>query len=145
MPRIRAVREANSREALNQHAAARRLLRPSTSSGRGLAREGDGRECDSVIRPRFFRFVGIVLGVLVQAAALGARTGTGSWVSLGPDGIGSILAIAVDPAASSTVYVGTDGAGVYKSTDGAATWVSSSSGLTSFSIRALAVDPAVRA
>src|SRR5437762_6679768 len=136
MPRIRSAGEASSRGALNEHAAARRLLRPSGSSGRGQAREGYGRQFDSVIRPRFFRFVGILLGVLAHAAALGARTGTGSWVSLGPDGIGSILAIAIDPASSSTVYVGTDGAGVYKSTDGAATWVSSSSGLTRFSIRA---------
>src|SRR5438552_15347163 len=136
MPRVCAVREANSRGALNQHAAARRVLRPSTSSGRGLAREGDGRECESVIRPRFFRFVGILLGVLVHAASDGARTGTGSWVSLGPDGIGSILAIAIDPTSSSRVYLGTDGAGVYSSKDGAATWGPSSSCLTSASMRA---------
>ena len=66
-------------------------------------------------------------------------------VSSGPDGIGAILSLAIDPTAPSTLYAGTDGGGVYKSTDGAATWVSSSSGLTDFSVFALAVDPAVPA
>jgi hypothetical protein len=96
-------------------------------------------------RPRLSRFFGVLLGILAYAAAVDAQSGTGSWVSIGPDGIGAILSLAIDPTATSTLYAGTDGGGVYKSTDGAATWVASLSGLADFSVFALAVGPAVPA
>src|SRR5260370_738668 len=133
---------ANSRGALEERATARRLLRPSTSSGSGLAREADGRECDPVIRPRISRFFAILLVALGHAAVAAAQTGTGSWVSIGPDGIGAILSLAIDPTATATLYAGTDGAGGYKSTDGAATGVSSSAGLTALRCTA-AAHPAI--
>src|SRR5262245_58422941 len=69
--------------------------------------------------------------------------GNSSWVSLGPDGVGSILSIAVDPTTSSTVYAGTKGAGIFKSTDGSASFLAASSGLTNFDVIALAIDPSV--
>jgi hypothetical protein len=102
-----------------------------------------GENVTAMIRPRSSCF-GVLLGVLGHAAAAGAA-GTGSWVSLGPDGIGAILSLAIDPTATATLYAGTDGAGVYKSTDGAATWVSSSAGLTDFSVLTVGVDPAIPA
>jgi cysteine-rich repeat protein len=72
----------------------------------------------------------------------------GRWVSHGPEG-GVSTAIAVDPVDPSIVYVGTGqgdsyGAGVFKSTDGGATWNVASSGLTSFAIDVLSIDPANR-
>ena len=98
-----------------------------------------------MIRPRFSRFFGVLLGVLGQAAEAGAQVDTRSWVSVGPDGIESILSIAIDPTSSATVYTGTDGAGVYKSTDGGTTWFSASTGLANSTVLALAVDPSVPA
>src|SRR5215510_3279514 len=77
---------------------------------------------------------------LIPAFALAAAP-PGSWVSLGPDGVGAILSIAVDPTSSSTIYAGTKGAGIFKSTDGSATFVAASSGLTNFTITAIAVNP----
>ena len=96
-----------------------------------------------MMRPRFPLLFGVLLGVLGHAAVAGAQAGTGSWVSIGPDGIGAIQSLAIDPTATATLYAGTDGAGVYKSMDGAATWATFSSGLTDFSVLAIAVDPAI--
>jgi uncharacterized protein (TIGR03437 family) len=49
--------------------------------------------------------------------------------------------IAVDPANSQTVYLGTLGNGIYKSIDGGATWSAASTG-ASQSVRMIAIDPA---
>jgi photosystem II stability/assembly factor-like uncharacterized protein len=83
--------------------------------------------------------------LMLGAPTIAGTTGPSSWISLGPDGIDAIVAIAVDPSSSSTLYAGTKGAGIYKSTDGAATWFSSSSGLPAFTVLTLAVDPGVPA
>jgi photosystem II stability/assembly factor-like uncharacterized protein len=49
-------------------------------------------------------------------------------------------ALAIDPSAPQTVYVGT-GSGVFKSTDGGLLWVAVNTGLTNTYIMALAIDP----
>jgi hypothetical protein len=52
-----------------------------------------------------------------------------------------IGALAIDPAAPATLYVGTYGDGVFKSTDGSATWRVLSSGLSNTGVSAITVDP----
>ena len=42
------------------------------------------------------------------------------WISLGPEG-GTVSAIAIDPANTDTIYIGTEG-GIFKSTDGGSNW-----------------------
>lgn len=54
---------------------------------------------------------------------------------------GRVTAIAVSPAASSTVYAGTAGGGVWRSTDSGATWTPTSDSQVSLAIGALAIDP----
>ena len=54
---------------------------------------------------------------------------------------GRIWAIAVDPTNADTVYVGSEGGGIAKSTDAGAHWSYLSNGLSSQSIRSLAIDP----
>lgn len=75
------------------------------------------------------------------AIALGTarRAGAQSWVPLGPDG-GTVLAVAVAPAAPATVYAGTLG-GVFRSTDGGGTWAASATGMPAIRVSALAIDP----
>lgn len=53
-----------------------------------------------------------------------------SWQAIGPWGVGTINAIAVDPNDSNVIYIGVWGQGIYKSIDGGINWYSSSSGLT---------------
>ena len=81
-------------------------------------------------------------GIFGEVSELASQVGP-FWASVGPEGINAILSLAVDPATTSTLYAGTDGAGVFKSTDRTATWSSSSAGLTDASVRVLTVDPAV--
>ena len=74
--------------------------------------------------------------------------GASSWVELGPADI-AISALAIDPQAPATLYVGSEfactggfrGPGVFKSTNGGATWISVNAGLTNTFVRALAIDP----
>ncbi len=49
-------------------------------------------------------------------------------------------ALAADPSAAGTLYVGTD-AGVFKSTDGGARWTAANNGLPALQVRALGIDP----
>ena len=49
-------------------------------------------------------------------------------------------AMAIDPAAHTTIYAGTD-AGVQKTTDGGTTWAAVNSGLTGLDVRALVAHP----
>ncbi len=83
-------------------------------------------------------------GIFGEVSELASEVGP-FWASVGPEGVNAVLSIAVDPTSTSTLYAGTDGAGVFKSTDRTATWSSSSAGLTGASIRVLTVDPAVPA
>jgi len=84
----------------------------------------------------------LVWAAFLIPASLIAASAPSTWVSLGPDGVGAILSIAVDPTSSATIYVGTKGAGVFKSTDGSATFAAASYGMTNFSVIAVAIDPA---
>jgi photosystem II stability/assembly factor-like uncharacterized protein len=47
----------------------------------------------------------------------------------------------VDPASSSTLYVGTIQNGVYKSSNGGASWATINSGLANLHVQALAINP----
>jgi hypothetical protein len=75
--------------------------------------------------------------------------GKGRWVSIGPRLImtgafranGRVTAIAIDPKAPSTVYVGAIGSGVWKTADGGATWAPIADSLPSLDVAAIAVDP----
>ena len=55
---------------------------------------------------------------------------------------GRILSIAIDPALSSRVYVGTANGGVWKSSDGGTSWSPKTDEQPSLAIGALAIDPA---
>jgi photosystem II stability/assembly factor-like uncharacterized protein len=81
----------------------------------------------------------LLLAVLLTAFAW-APPARADWVAAGPQG-GSILALAVDPGASSTLYAGSDGGGVWKSTDAGATWGWAGLGLGNIQALALAIDP----
>lgn len=58
----------------------------------------------------------------------------GVWTSSGPEG-GTITALAVDPQASTTLYVGTRVGGAYKSVDGGESWQAINDGLADVRIR----------
>src|SRR5262245_7202125 len=62
------------------------------------------------------------------------------WKAIGPDGT-DVVALAIDPRTSSTVFAGTLGAGVLKSSDAGANWVDANSGLPTTHVYALAIDP----
>jgi photosystem II stability/assembly factor-like uncharacterized protein len=62
------------------------------------------------------------------------------WGSNGPDGIGAVNSLAVDPGNPSVVYAGA-ASGLYKSTDDGRSWSRLENGLNSPSISALAIDP----
>lgn len=66
--------------------------------------------------------------------------GAAEWQPVGPEG-GTVLSLAADPSAPSTLYAATDGGGVFKSTDGAATWSHASAGLSPRRARAVVLDP----
>ena len=75
--------------------------------------------------------------------------GKGRWVSIGPSLIrtkdfranGRVTAIAIDPTATATLYVGALGSGVWKTTDGGASWAPITDSLPSLDVAAIAVDP----
>jgi len=71
--------------------------------------------------------------------------GAHSWTPIG-SGLTNldVLAVAVDPIHSGTVYAGTNGSGLFKSIDGGANWIAMNNGLstpTGAFVRALVVDP----
>jgi photosystem II stability/assembly factor-like uncharacterized protein len=87
-----------------------------------------------------------------NSPAAGGLSGQ-AWWSNGPCG-GWILALVVDPTTPTTLYVGSDGAGIFKSTDGGGTWRAINNGLLAgadapiagqifpvLSISALSIDP----
>src|SRR5256712_13481861 len=80
----------------------------------------------------------VILGCPSSAGVAAAQSGT--WISNGPEG-GTINALAIDPQTPSTLYTGTNGAGVFQSPDGGASWRAINSGLTATKIKALAIDP----
>ncbi len=58
-----------------------------------------------------------------------------------PVGASERLALAMDPTAPSTLYLGSTRRGVFKSVDGASTWTPANSGLGSLDVTSVAVDP----
>jgi len=62
------------------------------------------------------------------------------WGSNRPDS-GIIEVLAIDPAAPSSLYAGTESKGVMKSTDGGENWSVANTGLADTHVRALAIDP----
>ncbi|HLN57733.1 MAG TPA: glycosyl hydrolase, partial [Thermoanaerobaculia bacterium] len=54
-------------------------------------------------------------GIFGEVSELASQVGP-FWASVGPEGINAVLSLAVDPTTTSTLYAGTDGAGVFKST-----------------------------
>ncbi len=78
----------------------------------------------------------ILLGLGIAGAA---GAGVNTWTSAGPPGA-DVLTITVDPANSSTIYLGTQN-GVFKSIDGGANWRASNAGLASGFVATLVVDP----
>lgn len=73
-------------------------------------------------------------GVPTQAVA-GDR-----WTAIGPDGA-NVVAVVTDPVDASAAFAGTRGSGVLKSADRGATWVAANSGLPTWNVRALSIDP----
>lgn len=71
-----------------------------------------------------------------------ANGGENAWSGGGPSGT-DVRALAIDPAAPSTLYAGTSDRGVFKSIDSGVTWATVNSGLTNLSVNALAVNPAL--
>jgi photosystem II stability/assembly factor-like uncharacterized protein len=82
---------------------------------------------------------GLLIGLLtflIMSQAGTVSAGTNVWTSIGFEG-GRITALAIDPTAPTTLYVGTYD-GVFKSTNGGAAWSVVNTG----DVRALAIDPA---
>ena len=94
----------------------------------------------------------------LSAASLGAVNGT-AWKAIGPspitekgcctsivfDANGRINSIAVDPANSNVIYLGSAGGGIWRSADGGLTWAPLTDQEASLGIgtpRAIAIDPA---
>jgi photosystem II stability/assembly factor-like uncharacterized protein len=52
----------------------------------------------------------------------------------------SVLALAIDPAAPTTIYAGTQGGGIFRSTDGGSTWTAFNTGLSNMNVTTLAIS-----
>ena len=85
--------------------------------------------------------LGLLLAALTGLAPLGrAQAGLNIWTSGGPEGGGTINALAIDPTTPGTVYAGGDGAS--KSATGGSLWIPINTGLgTTPVLNALAIDP----
>jgi photosystem II stability/assembly factor-like uncharacterized protein len=69
-----------------------------------------------------------------------ANCASHGWRNVGPGSPGVWATVAVDPAGSGVIYVGSIGGGVRKSTDNGATWSTVSSGLNGTAVFSLAMD-----
>src|SRR5439155_5325575 len=92
---------------------------------------------------------------LLAAEPIAPTTGISNWVQMGPMAIpngqtygggrvqvtGRITAIAVDPSAPNTIYVGAAQGGIWKSTDGGQSWSPRTDNEVSLATGALALDP----
>ncbi len=86
-----------------------------------------------------------LIGACLMAAALSARAAAQqpAWQELGPIGLGGrVTTLAVDPASSSHLLIGTPAAGVWESNDAGTTWHVANVVLASAPLSALAIDPA---
>ena len=91
----------------------------------------------------------LVCALVMTGLAANRQAVAGDWRFIGgPEG-GAVEALIVDPLNPTTVYAGTDGAGVFKSIDGGVSWVPAGNGLpltyplglAYTAVHALAVDP----
>lgn len=87
---------------------------------------------------RFF-LLALLAAVLSVQAPISLDAGNGRWTRFGP-GQRYILAFALDPAVSGTLYMSQLYGGVFRSLDGGLSWISSSEGLGSLPVRALAAN-----
>jgi hypothetical protein len=71
--------------------------------------------------------------------------GGGSWTAVDTDLTSAVVAVAIDSANPTTLYVGARGRGVLKSNDGGASWTAMNAGLTNPFVNALAIDPSTPA
>jgi photosystem II stability/assembly factor-like uncharacterized protein len=85
----------------------------------------------------------LLLGVVaLQPHAPAAHAALDQWSTGGPNGVGPINAIAVDPTNPLVLYAGSGtGGAVSKSVDGGASWQPASTGLPASAKSSLAVDP----
>ena len=82
---------------------------------------------------------GLIFAATSSGQILRSGDAGGNWTALGRLE-GTVAAIAVDPVAASTLYAGLSHGSVWRSIDGGATWRLFDSGLTSGSVKALAID-----
>ncbi len=100
--------------------------------GHGVAHARDGRwgrRTRGGSRLRVASVVVIVGLVAMLLPSLSAQAGTGAWSTTGPTG-GVVTAVASDPNASATVFMGTDNWGMYRSTNKGGTWTRLVAGLS---------------
>jgi photosystem II stability/assembly factor-like uncharacterized protein len=76
-------------------------------------------------------------------ALLKSTDGGSTWAVTGPDGpdLFGIVALAIDPSATSTIYAAVFAHGVFESTDGGETWSDINAGLTQAHVGTLVIDP----
>ena len=85
-----------------------------------------------------------VLGLLSPCFAGISTAGVNAWTTGGPNGE-RILALAIDPANTATIYAGSSAGGVFKSTNRGGSWTAINNGLTGASVNALVIDPSTPA
>lgn len=85
----------------------------------------------------------LVADVIYVGTDTGVRKGTGSNFTSVSTGLpsGDVVALAVDPGNSSTVYAGIRGQGFFKTTDGGASWTKKSTGMTDPDVVGIVIDP----
>jgi hypothetical protein len=85
-----------------------------------------------------------VLALGITLLLGGCSSGALTWESSGPQQAPALLALAVDPHQTQTVFAGSAGKGVYRSTDGASTWAPANTGLPqAVTVKSIALDPAL--
>lgn len=78
----------------------------------------------------------------VYAGPFKTTDGGATWTQMNLGVTGAVArVVAIDPADSNTVYVGTRGSGVFKSTNAGSSWTPVNTGLTGLFVRALKIDP----
>jgi len=78
------------------------------------------------------RFVSWIVAASLLGTAYAADADVNVWISHGPhaaSGRDVVVSLAIDPIIPTTLYAGTDGAGIFKSTDAGGNWIAATSGL----------------
>ncbi len=70
------------------------------------------------------------------------KTSASTWSALGPGNIGGrVRSIAINPANSNQILIGSVSGGIWKSTDGGASWIPKSDSLDVMAIGSMVIDP----